>query len=168
MVSTCGTQRSGLRFLSAPTYQSSRTSPLSLRRLHRGLRRYVCGLEGAAVGLCRRLGVEGVRSGETGIWVGERKICAIGVHCSHHVTSHGLALNCNTDLSWFDHIVPCGIEGKGVTSLSAELGRAVTVEEVVPPFLEAFQEEFHCNLDFRDGEEEEEAGLPDHHHRSPK
>ncbi|XP_072256918.1 octanoyl-[acyl-carrier-protein]:protein N-octanoyltransferase LIPT2, mitochondrial-like [Pyxicephalus adspersus] len=129
---------------------------LSLRRLHRTLRRYVCGLEGAAIGLCRRLGVEGGRSGDTGVWVGERKICAIGVHCSHHITSHGLALNCNTDLTWFNHIVPCGLEGKGVTSLSTELGRVVTVEEVIPSFLEAFQEEFHCTVDFSNKETEEQ------------
>ncbi|CAI9534676.1 unnamed protein product [Staurois parvus] len=135
---------------------------LSLRRLRRGLRRYVCGLEGAAIGLCRGLGVTGERAEETGVWVGERKICAIGllspagVHCSHHITSHGLALNCNTDLSWFQHIVPCGIEGKGVTSLSAELGRDVSVEEAIPPFLEAFKEEFNCTLEFSDRKETEE------------
>ncbi|XP_073468863.1 octanoyl-[acyl-carrier-protein]:protein N-octanoyltransferase LIPT2, mitochondrial [Aquarana catesbeiana] len=130
---------------------------LSLRRLHRGLRRYVCGLEGAAIGLCRGLGVTGERAEETGVWVGERKICAIGVHCSHHITSHGLALNCNTNLTWFNHIVPCGIEGKGVTSLSTELGRDVSVEEVIPPFLQAFQEEFNCTLQLSDrGEETEE------------
>ncbi|KAL8191339.1 UNVERIFIED_CONTAM: hypothetical protein K2H54_072306 [Gekko kuhli] len=69
-----------------------------------------------------------------------------GVHCGQHITSHGLALNCCTDLSWFDHIVPCGLEGKGVTSLSQALGRHVSVEEATGPFLDAFQEVFQCTL----------------------
>ncbi|XP_056417053.1 putative lipoyltransferase 2, mitochondrial [Hyla sarda] len=123
---------------------------LDLRRLRRSLRDYVCGLEGSVIGLCRGMGLEAGRAPETGVWVRDRKICAIGVHCSRHITYHGLALNCNTDLSWFSHIVPCGIVGKGVTSLSAELGREVTVDEVVPPFLEAFQEEFNCTVEYSD------------------
>ncbi|XP_040282483.1 putative lipoyltransferase 2, mitochondrial [Bufo bufo] len=123
---------------------------LDLRRLRRSLRSYVCGLEGAVIGLCRGLGLEAGRAAETGVWVRESKICAIGVHCSRYITHHGLALNCNTDLSWFRHIVPCGIVGKGVTSLSAELGRDVTAEEVIPPFLEAFQEEFGCTVEYTD------------------
>ncbi|XP_037830323.1 putative lipoyltransferase 2, mitochondrial [Kryptolebias marmoratus] len=79
-------------------------------------------------------------------WVGDNKICAIGIHCGRYVTSHGLALNCNTDLSWFGHIVPCGIEGKGVTSLSRELQRDVSVEETVPHLLDAFREHFTCDI----------------------
>ncbi|KFP35998.1 hypothetical protein N324_04048, partial [Chlamydotis macqueenii] len=71
-----------------------------------------------------------------------------GVHCGNHITSHGLALNCCTDLAWFDHIVPCGLEGKGVTSLSRELGRRVAVDHVLEPFLESFQEVFDCALVF--------------------
>ncbi|XP_063806996.1 octanoyl-[acyl-carrier-protein]:protein N-octanoyltransferase LIPT2, mitochondrial [Pseudophryne corroboree] len=132
---------------------------LELGRLRRTLRRYVYGLEAAAIGLCRSLGVEAARAPETGVWVRDRKICAIGVHCSRHVTSHGLALNCNTDLTWFDHVVPCGIPDKGVTSLTAELGREVTVEEVIPPFLDAFQEEFKCTLDFHDKQGQADAAL---------
>ena len=57
-----------------------------------------------------------------------------------------MALNCNTELSWFSHIVPCGIEGKGVTSLSAELQRDVAVDEAVPHLLDAFREQFGCEL----------------------
>ncbi|XP_025047661.1 putative lipoyltransferase 2, mitochondrial, partial [Alligator sinensis] len=92
----------------------------------------------------------------TGVWLRGRKICAIGVHCGRHVTSHGLALNCCTDLRWFDHIVPCGLEGLGVTSLSEELQRHVTVDEILEPFLDAFQEAFQCTLTFP----EEPVGLP--------
>ncbi|CAH2225786.1 lipoyltransferase 2, mitochondrial [Pelobates cultripes] len=127
---------------------------LHLGPLRRSLREYVAGLERAAIGLCRSLGLAADRTPETGVWVRGRKICAIGVHCSRYITTHGLALNCNTDLSWFDHIVPCGIVGKGVTSLTQELGRNVTVEETIPPFLEAFQEEFKCTLVLEDQSEQ--------------
>ncbi|XP_053312625.1 putative lipoyltransferase 2, mitochondrial [Spea bombifrons] len=127
---------------------------LELGPLRRTLRAYVCGLEGAVIGLCRSLGLDAYRAPETGVWVRDKKICAIGVHCARRVTSHGLALNCNTDLSWFEHIVPCGIVGKGVTSLTQELGREVTVEEIIPPFLEAFEEEFKCTLVFEDQPEQ--------------
>ncbi len=65
---------------------------------------------------------------------------------SRYITSHGLALNCNTDLKWFDHIVPCGIAGKSVTSLSNELNREITIEEVIPIFLEKMKQTFHCEL----------------------
>lgn len=68
------------------------------------------------------------------------------MHGKRFVTTHGLALNCDVDLTWFEHIVPCGIEGKGVTSLSKELGRRVTVAEVMVPFLESFAEAFDCEL----------------------
>ncbi|XP_053561066.1 putative lipoyltransferase 2, mitochondrial [Bombina bombina] len=119
---------------------------LDLRHIRRSLRLYVCGLEETAIRLCQRLGIQAKRTSETGVWVRDRKICAIGVHCARHITSHGLAMNCNTDLTWFDHIVPCGIKGKGVTSLTQELSRNITVEETIPSFVEAFQEEFKCNM----------------------
>ena len=81
-------------------------------------------------------GIESSRSsGETGVWleVGTpfaRKICAMGVRASRWVTMHGLALNINTDLKYFNHIIPCGIQGKGVTSLQKELKQEVRLEEV--------------------------------------
>ncbi|KAE8628161.1 hypothetical protein XENTR_v10007371 [Xenopus tropicalis] len=119
---------------------------LHLGALRRSLRSYVCGLESAVIRLCRGLGLPGERQPDTGVWVRGNKICAIGVHCARHITSHGLALNCNTDLGWFGHIVPCGIVGKGVTSLTQELGRQVTIDDIIAPFLEAFEEEFQCQL----------------------
>ncbi|XP_048348928.1 putative lipoyltransferase 2, mitochondrial [Sphaerodactylus townsendi] len=122
---------------------------LDLRRFGLPLRRYVAALERLAQAAAAALGLPRARPRPppcTGLWVGGRKLCAIGVHCGRHITSHGLALNCCTDLTWFDHIVPCGLEGKGVTSLSQELQRHVSVEEATGPFLDAFQEVFHCTL----------------------
>ena len=70
----------------------------------------------------------------------------LGVHGKRFITTHGLALNCNTDLTWFDHIVPCGIEGKGVTSLSEETNRDINVEAALPILLSSFAEHFNCDL----------------------
>lgn len=90
--------------------------------------------------------------------------CFSGIHCGRYVTSHGLALNCNTDMSWFGHIVPCGIEGKGVTSLSAELQRDVSVEETIPHLLDAFRDQFNCQL--TDGQTPEtDQDTAQHHQR---
>ena len=62
------------------------------------------------------------------------------------ITSHGVALNCNTDLHWFNHIVPCGVVGKGVTSLSQEKNTEIEISQVVGPFLESFQTIFDCDV----------------------
>ncbi|XP_032052563.1 putative lipoyltransferase 2, mitochondrial [Aythya fuligula] len=126
---------------------------LDLRARRLGLRGFVGGLEEVGVRLCRRLGVPAATARPpplTGVWVGDGKVAAIGVHCGHYITSHGLALNCCTDLAWFEHIVPCGLEGMGVTSLSRELGRHVPVADVLQPFLHCFQEVFGCALVFSD------------------
>jgi len=100
---------------------------------------YVRRLEEAMIGVCAEFGVVAGRvEGRTGVWVPQdhrgpaRKVAAIGIRVSKQVTMHGFALNCDPDLSWFDRIVPCGIADAGVTSLSAELGRDVTVADVVP------------------------------------
>merc|ERR1712126_489459 len=96
-----------------------------------GMKWYINTLEQLIIHLCQDYEVQANRSPHTGVWVGNNKICAMGVHNSNMVTSHGLALNCNTDLGWFNHIVPCGIQGAGVTSLTKELkkDKEVTVEE---------------------------------------
>jgi lipoyl(octanoyl) transferase len=96
------------------------------------LRRYVRTLEAAVIATAAAFGVEGGRlDGATGVWVeGRRKLAAIGVRVRRGVTTHGLALNVNTDLRWFAEMIPCGIPDKEVTSLSAELGRPVAMEEV--------------------------------------
>jgi lipoyl(octanoyl) transferase len=96
------------------------------------LRRYVRTLEASIIATVDAFGVIGARlEGHPGIWVdGERKLAAIGVRVKRGVTTHGLALNVNTDLRWFDEMIPCGIPDKTVTSLARETGAAVPMEEV--------------------------------------
>jgi lipoyl(octanoyl) transferase len=100
---------------------------------------YVRRMEAALIAVCSDLGVEASRiKGRSGVWVAadhrgpDRKIAAIGIRVASGVTMHGFALNCDCDLSAFDHIVPCGIADAGVTSLTAELGRPVDVQLALP------------------------------------
>jgi lipoyl(octanoyl) transferase len=100
---------------------------------------YVRRLEAALIAVCAELGLPTARvKGRSGVWVlaadggPDRKIAAIGVRVARGVTMHGFALNCDCDLAWFDRIVPCGLSDATVTSLSTELDRDVTVEDVVP------------------------------------
>ena len=93
---------------------------------------YVRSLERAMISVGGDFGVEaGVVEGLTGIWTGDRKIGAIGIHVSRGITTHGFALNVNTDLSMFNGIVPCGIVDRGVTSLALESGHEVAMDDVV-------------------------------------
>src|SRR5574344_145084 len=100
------------------------------------LRDYIYQIEQDVVEHCAHSGLEAKRvGGATGVWLdkgksSERKICAIGVRCSHFVTMHGLAFNINTDLNYFSYINPCGFVDKGVTSLQKELGHEVDIKEV--------------------------------------
>ncbi len=96
---------------------------------------FVRRLEEAMIATCADLGVETARiPGRSGVWLRdpERKIGAIGLRVSRGVTMHGIALNCDVDLGWYDRFVPCGIADAGVTTLSHELGRDVPVAEVLP------------------------------------
>ena len=100
---------------------------------------YVRALEEAMIGVCAEFGVKTERvAGRSGVWVlgdegrPDRKVGAIGARVAKGVTMHGLALNADCDLSWYDRIVPCGIRDAGVTTLSAEAGRPVTVADVTP------------------------------------
>ena len=96
---------------------------------------YVRSVEEAMIGSCAEFGLRTGRvDGRSGAWVaGGRKVAAIGIRVARGVTMHGFALNCDNDLSWYDRIVPCGIRDASVTSLTAELGRAVTVADAVEP-----------------------------------
>src|SRR5277367_3837183 len=97
---------------------------------------YVRALEEAMIRTCFDFGVTAVRvEGRSGAWVPgdpDRKVGAIGARVARGVTMHGLALNCDCDLSWYDRIVPCGIRDAGVTTLSAETGIPVSVSDVTP------------------------------------
>uniref|UniRef100_A0A1B6HLI8 Octanoyl-[acyl-carrier-protein]:protein N-octanoyltransferase LIPT2, mitochondrial n=1 Tax=Homalodisca liturata TaxID=320908 RepID=A0A1B6HLI8_9HEMI len=117
-----------------------------LKQFKPSVKWYVSTLESVVIELCKKYGLEASTSPHTGVWVNDRKICAIGIHGSRFVMTHGIALNCNTDLAWFSHIVPCGIEGKGVTSLTNELRRTFTPKEVMPDLLKCFANGFDCIL----------------------
>jgi len=96
----------------------------------------------------KHFSLEGYRvEGRTGVWVGDEKVCAIGIKCSHWVTMHGFAWNINTDLSYFNNIIPCGIQDKGVTSLEKLLGRKVDMQEVKGIYAEEFGNVFGCGVD---------------------
>jgi len=110
---------------------------------------YVRAMEQLLIDVCAALGVLTERvEGRTGVWLRDpdRKIAAIGVRVRRVVAMHGFALNCDPDLTWYDRIVPCGIADAGVTSLSRELGRDVTVAEVLP-IVEAQLPSFVTGLD---------------------
>jgi lipoyl(octanoyl) transferase len=105
---------------------------------------YIRAVERALLEAARRLGVPGERKvGFSGVWVGDEKLCAIGIKIdAYGITSHGFALNVNTDLSYFSHIVPCGISDKGVTSLQRELRRRVSMRRVMNAVVESLEETF--------------------------
>lgn len=100
------------------------------------IHKYMRYLEEAVIQTLAEYGIRGERyEGYTGVWIDAslpeaRKICAMGVKCSRWVTMHGIGFNVNSDLTYFSHIVPCGIDDKAVTSMQRELGRPVDMEEV--------------------------------------
>ena len=110
---------------------------LDLEKFYTDIGRYLRELEEVIILTLREYGIQAGRTpGETGVWIDgmikgkERKICAMGVRCSRWITMHGFALNVNTDLGYFNHIIPCGIQHKKVTSIKEELGREVDVNGV--------------------------------------
>lgn len=114
------------------------------RDLHRWLR----DLEETMLLVLRELNIEGRRfPPHTGVWIGDQKVAAIGVKIRKWVSTHGIALNCLDTLDGFDTIVPCGIQGYGVTSLSVALGRGVGLNEAKPLVVRAFQEVFELDFD---------------------
>lgn len=109
---------------------------LDLDNFFSDIHEYMRVLEEVMIATIAEYGLKGERSeGETGVWLDvgtpfARKICALGVKTSRWVTMHGFALNVSTNLGYFDHIIPCGIRGKAVTSLEAELGKKIPFDEV--------------------------------------
>ena len=126
---------------------------LDLEKHYTDIGRYLRNLEEVIIKVMAMYGLKGERSaGETGVWLDpdckgrERKICAMGVRCSRWITMHGFALNVNTDLSYFGHIVPCGIAEKQVTSLEKELGCSLPEDEVKANVKRAFAEVFGVDV----------------------
>jgi lipoyl(octanoyl) transferase len=127
---------------------------LDLELFFTDIGRYLRSLEEMIILTLADYGVKGERSpGETGVWIDpgvkgrERKICAMGVRCSRWITMHGFALNVNTELSYFNHIVPCGIQGKQVTSLEKETGRTLSMDEVKERVKVNFEKVFGVQLE---------------------
>ena len=127
---------------------------LDLENFFTDIHKYLRLLEETIILVLADYGLKGVRSeGETGVWLDvgtpfARKICAMGVRASRWVTMHGFALNVNADLGYFDNIIPCGIRGKGVTSLHVELGREIDENEVREKILKHFTELFGAEFVF--------------------
>jgi lipoyl(octanoyl) transferase len=122
---------------------------LDLEKLKPDIGWYLRQLEESIIKTLAYYNITGMRSsGETGVWVDadivgkERKICAMGVRCSRWVTMHGFALNANTNLDYFNGIVPCGIVNKGVTSIAKELGHEIDLQELKQVFTHNFLEVF--------------------------
>ena len=116
---------------------------LDLENFFTDIHKYMRFLEEAVIRTCKDFGIDAGRiQGLTGVWIdyekqeNPRKICAMGVKASRWVTMHGFALNVNTDLSYFNHIVPCGIDDKSVTSMEKELGKSLNFKEVSDKMLE--------------------------------
>ena len=128
---------------------------LDLEKFYTDIGKYLRNLEEVIILTIAEYGIKGDRSaGETGVWIEpgvmgrERKICAIGVRCSRWITMHGFALNVNTDLSYFNYIIPCGIINKQVTSIEKELGYKLDMNEVKEKVKRNFEKVFQAELRF--------------------
>jgi lipoyl(octanoyl) transferase len=126
---------------------------LDLEKFYTDIGKYLRHLEEVIILMLADYGLKGERSsGETGVWLEpavpgkERKICAMGVRTSRWITMHGFALNVNTDLSYFNNIIPCGIQNKQVTSLEKELGRKIDFEEAKERVRKNFEKVFDVKL----------------------
>ncbi|MCW3090810.1 MAG: Octanoyltransferase [Ferruginibacter sp.] len=126
---------------------------IDLEKFYTDIGRYLRELEEVVMLTLAEYDITGKRSkGETGVWIEpdipgkERKICAMGVRCSRWITMHGFALNVNTDLDYFNNIIPCGIENKKVTSIEKELGRSVDLQEVKEKIQRNFEKVFNVEL----------------------
>ena len=111
-------------------------------------RKFVAAIEDAVIGLLKDFNIDGRKDEEhPGVWVGESKICSIGVRISKRTSLHGLALNVGNCLDIFDTIVPCGIQGRGVTSMSHVLGKCLTIEDVSSALVGHLMGRFETEID---------------------
>jgi lipoyl(octanoyl) transferase len=112
---------------------------LLLEKEERDIRRYMRNLEESLIRLLAGYGIQGSHdSGFIGVWTAKGKIGALGVHISRWITRHGFALNVNTDMSFYSYIVPCGITGRGVSSMSGHLSRTLDLSEVAERYMDEF------------------------------
>ncbi len=116
---------------------------IDLKDWHMDTHLYLRSLEETIIKVCAEYGLEtGRREGFTGVWIEDRKICAIGIKVSRWITMHGFAFNINTDLAYFDGIIPCGIKDKEVTSLEKELGHTIELNEIKEKIINNFRDIF--------------------------
>ena len=116
---------------------------IDLNNYYKDTHRYLRDLEETVILTLKDIDIEGHREEEfTGVWVGNEKICAIGIKVSRWITMHGIAFNLNTDLSYFDKIIPCGIFHKGVTSIEKITGKKADFEEIKKLYVKNFFEVF--------------------------
>jgi lipoate-protein ligase B len=117
---------------------------VNLKENRLGVREYIWKLEAAIIKLLLSLDIEGYRlAGYPGVWANEKKVCSMGIHVSHHITTHGFALNVTNDLRYFTkYIRPCGLQGQVMTSISELLGHWVEMETIIEKLLPAFSETF--------------------------
>ena len=134
---------------------------INLRRIGIGVRDYVETLERTLISSLNEYGIVAHSEGKpTGVWVTDAKIAAIGVRVSRSVTMHGFALNVCPDLSYFDHIIPCGMPGARVTSMARELGSNVAVSDVLPVLARVFGRKFGLAIEWSSLDATESAGAP--------
>jgi lipoyl(octanoyl) transferase len=126
---------------------------LDLEKFYTDIGKYLRSLEEVIILTIAEYGMKGDRSkGETGVWIDpgipgrERKICAMGIRCSRWITMHGFALNVNTDLSYFNNIIPCGIINKEVTSVEREVGHKVDFLEIKQKITKNFEKVFNVEI----------------------
>ena len=126
---------------------------IDLEKFNIGLAKYIWNMEQIIIELIAAYGIQGERyEGASGVWLDtalasrRRKICAVGVRASRHITMHGIAFNVNTDLSYFSKIIPCGISNATVSSLSKEIGKEVDMNEVKKMFIELFNKIFNATI----------------------
>jgi lipoate-protein ligase B len=125
---------------------------INLKENGLGVRRYIWKLEEAIIKLLLALGVQGYRlAGYPGVWANEKKVCSVGIHVCHYITTHGFALNVTNDLRYFDYIRPCGLKGEVMTSISELLGHPVGIEEIIGKFLTSFSETFRLDCEQESG-----------------
>ena len=133
---------------------------LDLDRHFTDIHKYLRYLEEVIIRVCADYGFEAGRiDGLTGVWVGQEKIAAMGIRCSRWVTMHGFAFNVNTDLNYFNNIVPCGIQDKAVTSLQKLTGHEIDLNEVKKRIVSHFENVFEVSVEMKGSRQELEKNF---------